>query len=109
MSIIAFRGYDLCRDRMRPGCAGFSNAEARARSKGGRLEAGSNMDKRLLKRHQRQVLRAKERVRVSEPDLRTPEQVIAAREASRRVAGQHDVPRAPYSAPSSTPKADTEA
>ena len=67
------------------------------------------MNKRLLKRHQRQVSRAKERVKVSEPDLRTPEQVSAAREASRRVAGQHDVPREHYYAPSSTPKADTEA
>jgi hypothetical protein len=66
------------------------------------------MNKRLMKRHQRQVARAKERVRVSEPDLRTPEQVSAAREASRRVAGQHDVPRSPYSAPSGTPKAETE-
>ena len=66
------------------------------------------MNKRLLKRHKRQVSRAKERVRVSEPDLRTPEQLSAAREVSRRVAGQHDVPPAPYSTPSSTPKADTE-
>jgi hypothetical protein len=76
------------------------------------------MNKRLLKRHQRQVQRAKERVRVSEPDLRTPEQVSAAREISRSVAGQHDVPRAPYATPSlpdharpaaeSPPKADTE-
>jgi hypothetical protein len=76
------------------------------------------MNKRLLKRHQRQVLRAKERVKLSEPDLRTPEQLSAAREVSRSVAGQHDVPRAPYSMPSvrtqgsptedSTPKADTE-
>jgi hypothetical protein len=41
------------------------------------------MDKRLLKRHKRQVARAKERVRLSEPDLRTPEEVRAAREASR--------------------------
>jgi hypothetical protein len=41
------------------------------------------MDKRLQKRHKRQVARAKERVRVSEPDLRTPEQIKAAREASR--------------------------
>ena len=76
------------------------------------------MNKRLLKRHQRQVSRAKERVKLSEPDLRTPEQLKAAREVSRSVAGQHDVPRAPYSTPSvrnqaspaedSTPKADTE-
>ena len=76
------------------------------------------MNKRLLKRHQRQVKRAKERVRVSEPDLRTPEQVSAAKEISRSVAGQHHVPRAAYAKPSlqdqakpaaeSTPKADTE-
>jgi hypothetical protein len=66
------------------------------------------MNKRLLKRHQRQVARAKERVKVSEPDLRTPEQVSAAREVSRSVAGQHDVPRPPYSTPSGTPKADRE-
>jgi hypothetical protein len=41
------------------------------------------MNKRLAKRHQRQVLRAKQRVKLSEPDLRTPEQIKAAREASR--------------------------
>jgi hypothetical protein len=40
------------------------------------------MDKRLLKRHKRQVQRAKERTTVSEPDIRTPEQLRAAREAS---------------------------
>jgi hypothetical protein len=76
------------------------------------------MDKRLLKRHKRQVMRAKERVRLSEPDLRTPEQVSAAREVSRSVAGQHHVPRAAYAthaprdqagpAADGTPKADTE-
>jgi hypothetical protein len=36
-----------------------------------------------MKRHKRQVSRARERVRVSEPDIRTPEQLKAAREASR--------------------------
>ena len=41
------------------------------------------MDKRLTKRHERQVARAKERVWLSEPDLRTPEQIRAARKASR--------------------------
>ena len=41
------------------------------------------MDKRLLKRHKRQVARAKAHVKLSEPDLRTPEQLRAAREASR--------------------------
>jgi hypothetical protein len=41
------------------------------------------MDKRLAKRHKRQVARAKENIRLSEPDVRTPEQIAAAREASR--------------------------
>jgi hypothetical protein len=45
------------------------------------------MNKRILKRHKRQVSRAKERVRLSEPDVRTPEQVKAAREASRPAGG----------------------
>jgi hypothetical protein len=48
------------------------------------------MDKKLLKRHKRQVARAKERVRLSEPDLRTPEQIKAAREASRPTAGRSE-------------------
>lgn len=55
------------------------------------------MNKRLLKRHKRQVSRAKQRVRLSEPDLRTPEQVTAAREASRAVAGRRTDPRLHYS------------
>jgi hypothetical protein len=41
------------------------------------------MDKRLAKRHKRQVSRAKKKVKQSEPDLRTQEQIEAAREASR--------------------------
>lgn len=41
------------------------------------------MDKRLAKRHKRQIARAKAHVKLSEPDLRTPEQIKAAREASR--------------------------
>ncbi len=49
------------------------------------------MDKRLQKRHKRQVARAKERVRQSEPDLRTPEQIKAAREASRPVKARETV------------------
>ena len=40
------------------------------------------MDKRLAKRHKRQVTRAREKVRVSEPDVRTPEQIAAAKVAS---------------------------
>ena len=41
------------------------------------------MDKRLAKRHKRQVERAREKVKLSEPDVRTPEQIEAAKEASR--------------------------
>jgi len=41
------------------------------------------MDKRLAKRHKRQVARARANVKTSEPDLRTPEQIEADREASR--------------------------
>ncbi len=41
------------------------------------------MDKRLAKRHKRQVSRERSKVKLSEPDLRTPEQIEAAREASR--------------------------
>jgi hypothetical protein len=52
------------------------------------------MDKRLLKRHKRQVLRAKEHAKTSEPDLRTPEQISAAREAARSATGQRNDPRA---------------
>jgi hypothetical protein len=50
---------------------------------------------RLLKRHKRQVLRAKERVRISEPDLRTPEQLKAARELSG-FAGTRRNSRSPF-------------
>jgi DNA-binding transcriptional regulator YiaG len=41
------------------------------------------MDKRLAKRHKRQVERAKQHVKLSEPDLRTPEEIEAAREKSQ--------------------------
>jgi len=58
------------------------------------------MNKRLLKRHQRQVSPAKERVRLSEPDLRTPEQIAVAREASRSVVSRRTGQRALYSTPS---------
>jgi hypothetical protein len=50
------------------------------------------MTKRLLKRHKRQVSRAKANVRLSEPDLRTPEQVRAAREASRPPGARRNEP-----------------
>jgi hypothetical protein len=45
--------------------------------------AGNPVDKRLAKRHKRQVSRAREKVRLSEPDLRTPDRIAAARLASR--------------------------
>jgi hypothetical protein len=41
------------------------------------------MDKRVAKRHNRQVARAKLHSKKSEPDVRTREQIEAAREASR--------------------------
>ncbi len=41
------------------------------------------MDKRLEKRHKRQVARAKLHAKISQPDVRTPEEIRAAREASR--------------------------
>jgi hypothetical protein len=58
------------------------------------------MNKRLQKRHKRQVARAKDRSKLSEPDLRTPEQLAAAREASRAVAGRRTTGRPLYSTPS---------
>lgn len=52
------------------------------------------MNKRLLKRHTRQIVRAKEHVRLSVPDLRTPEQVRAAREESIRKNSAHSAAKA---------------
>ncbi|SPF53543.1 hypothetical protein SBA4_5690006 [Candidatus Sulfopaludibacter sp. SbA4] len=46
------------------------------------------MDKRLDKRHKRQVARAKLHAKTSKPDVRTHEQIEAAREASRPDAGR---------------------
>jgi len=45
------------------------------------------MNKRIVERHKRQVARAKERIKLSGPDVRTPEQVKAARDASRPAGG----------------------
>jgi len=58
------------------------------------------MNKRLLKRHKRQVSRAKERVKLSEPDVRTPEQIGAAREACRPSGGWRNGAQAHPSSPS---------
>ena len=57
------------------------------------------MDKRLQKRHNRQVARAKQRVQLSEPDVRTPEQVKAARSAARPAGRRTDVRVVPYASP----------
>lgn len=47
-----------------------------------------NTSQRLLKRQKRKVARAKENVKVSEPDVRTPEQIKAARGASQSSIGK---------------------
>ena len=57
------------------------------------------MDKRLEKRHKRQVMRAREKVKVSEPDLRTPEQIQAAREAGHTYGDHRHGELPPYAAP----------
>jgi len=57
------------------------------------------MNKRILKRHKRQVSRARERGGLTEPDLRTPEQVAAAREVSRSIASRHSLPHVHYNSP----------
>jgi hypothetical protein len=57
------------------------------------------MSNRLLKRHKRQVLRKREHTKTSEPDLRTPEEIRAAKEASRPSGGWRGGPPALYSAP----------
>jgi hypothetical protein len=59
------------------------------------------MNKRLEKRHKRQVSRARERVKLSEPDVRTPEQIAAAREVSRAVGVLRNDPHANYAPASS--------
>ena len=60
---------------------------------------GRCVNKRLEKRHKRQVTRARERVKLSAPDLRSPEQLMAVREASRALVGHGSRPPAPYAAP----------
>ncbi len=45
------------------------------------------MSKRLMKLQNRKVARAKARVKTSEPDVRTHEQIAAAREASKAANG----------------------
>ena len=54
------------------------------------------MNKRLEKRHARQVARAKMHAKVSEPDVRSPEEIAAARERSHAIRSHNPVPEAPY-------------
>ena len=56
------------------------------------------MNKREQKKHERKVSRAKSRVKLSEPDIRTPEQLRADRDASRPAGGQRNSPLALFSA-----------
>jgi hypothetical protein len=51
------------------------------------------MDKRLAKRHKRQVERAREKKQVSEPDVRTHEEIQAAREASHADVSRANQPK----------------
>jgi hypothetical protein len=44
------------------------------------------MNKRLEKKHKRQVSRAKENKQTSQPDVRTHQQIEAARQTSRAVS-----------------------
>ena len=64
------------------------------------------MNKRLLKRHKRRVARAKERIRLSEPDVRTPEQITAAREASRAAIDRRTGAHPRYSTPPTQGRAE---
>jgi hypothetical protein len=61
------------------------------------------MNKRLEKRHKRQVARARERLKTSAPDLRTPEQLKALREANRALVGHGASPLAPYASAQTQP------
>jgi len=60
------------------------------------------MTKRLVKRHKRQVARAKDRATTSEPDVRTPEQIRAAREMSRPASARRNDGLAHYPAQPAT-------
>ena len=56
-----------------------------------------DMDKRLAKRHKRQVAREREKVKVSEPDVRTHEQIEAARKKTRPEFNANGTPKQPES------------
>jgi hypothetical protein len=65
------------------------------------------MKNRLAKRHKRQVSRAKEKVKVSEPDVRTFEELQAARDASRAPADPRSGTNVPLGARSSQQHSNT--
>ena len=67
----------------------------------------NSMDKRLQKRHKRQVLRARAQVKLSEPDVRTPEQQKSDREASRPAEGSGSAGSAPALRSRSVPTVGT--
>ncbi len=50
--------------------------------------------KRLAKRHNRHSADADKRVKISEPDVRTPDQVQVARDVSRRVTVRTGIAKA---------------
>jgi hypothetical protein len=56
------------------------------------------MNKRLEKRDKHKVLREGERVKLSQPDLRTPEQLKAARESSVGMTRRNNNSHERYSA-----------
>lgn len=70
-----------------------------ARRKKSRSPDKRKMNKRLHKNHKRKVSRARERIILSQPDVRTPEQLQAARESSRRITRMNDNSPGPYSSP----------
>ena len=57
------------------------------------------MDKRLDKLHKRKVARAKIKAKASEPDVRTPEQLLAAQSASKPAGGFGKGPQTHYTKP----------
>ena len=57
------------------------------------------MDKRLDKLHKRKVARAKIKAKSSEPDVRTPEQLLAAQAASKPTGGFGKGPQTHYTKP----------
>lgn len=57
------------------------------------------MNKRLEKLHKRKVARAKIQAKPSEPDVRTPEELLAAQEKSKPAGGFGKGPQTHYAKP----------